>query len=485
MEGPLFTPEARRRRRRKVLIAFAIGLPVAMVLCFFKWRADDLHAWPALQPGALPERTEAASPLTAEEMFAFLEAMPPATNAPMRAYALFQSHGAAALDTNTLATLRGRLGADAANAVAYHALLAAHDGFTTNHTGANLNVRFAANCREWAIWLMAAMQLREGGFSPADRGRSAALHARLLTKGAGLAGHAVALEILMLHSRETVMESIEAPEYPEALARALIAGFREAEAPENLRSIVDALTDDHAALLANAQDQIYPQLFSREAKPVNRVGEGTTPIYSNFRVGGTTAWLMRRLGADMEDTRAHLDALFSVLAANAEQPYSPTGLLTGLPPWCSGGKRPPWTRDPVGAILGEGYLRHARYGAALEPNIRLELRAARIAAALRVWRDRHQGVWPAALSDLLKASEGEEPLLTAADIADPFAPDGAALRYALDGEKDWRLWSVGLDQKDDGGLQDAMTAEDRKAREQADFIFTSHERLYRKAHTPL
>ena len=35
-----------------------------------------------------------------------------------------------------------------------------------------------------------------------------------------------------------------------------------------------------------------------------------------------------------------------------------------------------------------------------------------------MWRDRHQGVWPAALSDLLKASEGEEPLLTAADIAE-------------------------------------------------------------------
>ena len=147
-------------------------------------------------------------------------------------------------------------------------------------------------------------------------------------------------------------------------------------------------------------------------------------FYASMESGATngpsasTRWFVRRLGGTEETTLAHVDALFSRLVANAALPYSPSGLAAGLPGWCLGKGRPPWTRDPAGAALARNYLRHAGAAAAIPPSIRLELRAARIAVGLRAWRDAHGGEWPATLDALLA---GEAPVLLPGDVADPFA----------------------------------------------------------------
>lgn len=476
-EAPSMPMDLRRRLRRRILRVFAIGIPIVMVLCFFKWRADDLHAWVQEVPDALPAVRQSNRALLPEEMEVFWAQQPSLTNAPVHAYYLFQCKGLDAMDVTSLSQLKERMGPSYSNVVAYRKLLETHDGFSTNTLGEATNIRFAANCREWSIWLMAAMRAGEHGFSPADRGLSAAQHLRLLTSGIGISGRAVALEIVMMHVRETIMESIEAPTYALDTAQKLIEGFRLAETPDYLRPLEDALAIDCAGLLENADRDIYPQLLSDKRRAINE-GSGELPIYSNFQISGFTAWLMRKLGANQEETHRHLRALFSVLAYNAKQPYSQMGLLTGLPPWCRGEKRMPWTRDPVGTFLAEGFLRHARYGAAISPNIRLETRVARAAVALRIWKDAHNGQYPESLLALL---EGEDALLTAEDLHDPFSPASELLRYTRDGENGWRIWSIGLDQEDDYGLQDAMTAKDRKDRQKSDFIFTSNERLLRAA----
>ena len=197
--------------------------------------------------------------------------------------------------------------------------------------------------------------------------------------------------------------------------------------------------------------------------------------------GRTTAWMVRRLGGTEAGSLAHVDALFSRLAANADAPFSKDGLAAGLPRWCREGSRPPWTRDHVAASVAQGYLRHARYAAALPPAAALELRAARVALALRAWRDASGG-WPESLAELETgdAARGLPPLLEPGDAADPFAPDGSALRYARDAGG-WRLWSVGTDQSDGGGAVDAFTAGKNAAGKPADFVFTSRERDIRKA----
>ncbi len=476
-EAPSMPLDLRRRLRRRILRTFAIGIPIVMVLCFFKWRADDRHAWVREIPGALPPVEQSEHALMPEEMEAFWARMPSLTNAPVHAYYLFQCKGLDALDEASLSQLQERMGGSYSNVVSYRRLLETHTGFSTNTLGEATNIRFAANCREWSIWLMIAMRAGDGGFAPADRGISAAQHLRLLTSGIGISGRAVALEIVMMHVRETIMESIEAQSYSRETARRLIEGFRLTEDPAYLRPLEEALAIDCAGLLQNAEQDIYPQLLSEKARAINE-GSGAAPVYSNFQISGFTAWLMRKLGANLEETRAHVTALFSVLAYNAKQPYSQMGLLTGLPPWCRGEKRMPWTRDPVGTFLAEGFLRHARYGAAIEPNIRLETRVARAAVALRIWKDGHNGQYPESLSELF---EGEEALLRREDVADPFSPSSELLRYSRDGENGWRIWSIGLDQEDDNGLQDAMTAKDRKDRQKSDFIFTSNERLLRAA----
>ena len=112
----------------------------------------------------------------------------------------------------------------------------------------------------------------------------------------------------------------------------------------------------------------------------------------------------------------------------------------------------------------------------MEPTLRLELRAARIAIALRLRKDA-RGAYPETLAEL---AAGEKPLLVPADFEDPFAPDGAPLRYARDGEG-WRFWSVGLDRTDGGGVRDAFTAPEGADLSDSDLVFTSHERAVRRA----
>ena len=129
------------------------------------------------------------------------------------------------------------------------------------------------------------------------------------------------------------------------------------------------------------------------------------------------------------------------------------------------------------AAVASAYLKNAALGHAAGPGLLLELRAARIVAALQFHRAA-EGAWPAPLG----ASRLRETRLRPA--ADPFSKDGAGrLGYALDGDG-WRLHSVGLDQVDGGGLVDAYRTKDPQARSTSDFVFISRERETRLAAAP-
>ncbi len=266
----------------------------------------------------------------------------------------------------------------------------------------------------------------------------------------------------MLLARETLMDAADVSAPWSGDPGEGIAALRWAEG--EIGDFSDAIRDDWRVHRAAARE------FYAAMEP----GATNGP-------SAATKWFVRRLGGTEETTLAHVDALFSRLVANAALPYSPSGLAAGLPGWCLGKGRPPWTRDPAGAALARNYLRHAGAAAAIPPSIRLELRAARIAVGLRAWRDAHGGEWPATLDPLL---DGEDPLLLPGDVADPFSPGGAPLRYAREPDgSGWRLWSVGLDQADGNGAIDAFHAEGADVKS-SDFVFSSRERQLRAAPAP-
>ena len=486
--SPQHDRSARPSRRRRVLrIALAV-LAVLLVARFFGLRATDRTAWPAPAPGVRLEpaetggRIQLIDPAKAD---AILAALPPATNAPIHAYRVFQAGGLDALSPDDRSAIDKRWNCGEEGICVLwdesdwpwgklfdfldNTRYAPSIGFAPNPDGA---ARYAGIVN----WFPEAVVLfcydaQSNDSASALRKRSVAacnLVAGPLFHGAGLLGRTAALECVSLLCRETLMACADWPVPPlETAARDAIERLRQAES--YIVDCTEALREDRVSILA-AVHAIYT---GEGGENLAAAAGGAAPK----GLHGFGGWVVRRLGGTEEATRAHLDALFSRLIANAENPYTPDGLVAGLPDWCRLKKRTPWTRDPVGSAIAAAYLRHAIVAAAVEPTLRLELRAARIAIALRLWRDAHGGVYPETLDEL---ASGERPLLVAEDFADPFSPDGAPLRYARDGDG-WRFWSVGLDGRDGAGARDAFTAPKGADLADSDLVFTSRERDIRRA----
>ena len=493
---PRHDPSPRRSRRRRILrIALAV-FAVLLVARFFGLRATDRTAWPAPAPGVRLEvrpvgvhdpapgadrvdGDDSVDLISPEEESALLAALPPATNAPVRAYRVFQAGGLAALSPEERAAINarwfrpGERDADGDGwpwrGLADLLWNVGQTGFAPCPDGAARHAELVGRFPEAVVQTCYQSQA-EGPWSSAcvvccDTARN--VLAGPLCRGAGLLGRTAALQCVSLLCRETLMACADSAEpLPVEAANAAIDRLRLAES--NIVNCAEALREDLVSIRA-AVHAIY-------------TGEGGDRLAASAGgaapkgLHGFGGWVVRRLGGTEEATLAHLDALFSRLIANAENPYSPEGLAAGLPDWCRLKGRTPWTRDPVGSAIAAAYLRHATVAAAVEPTLRLELRAARVAIALRLWKDAH-GAYPATRDEL---AAGEKPPLAPADLADPFSPDGAPLRYARDGEG-WRSWSVGLDRADGGGARDAFTAPEGADLSDSDLVFTSHERAIRRA----
>ena len=468
------------RRRRFLLVALAV-LAVVAAASFLRARSIDLAAWPEPAPDVSPEGpARRGPPLDAAACRALAARLPDPATAPVDAYRRFQTGGLAALSAEDRAALEARLGPFGAAADAWIQALAL-DGFSVETPdGANAAADLLGRGGEMTVLGAFRISVRhEGGTGEvravdsgpgpgivetdgsraSDLAVSAGRTLRVFTRGAGIVGFAAALPATMLLSREILMDAADASVPWRADPGEAVAALRRAE--REIAPLADAIRDDWRVHRAAARE-----------------------FYASMEPGATngpsaaTKWFVRHLGGTEETTLAHADALFSRLVANAEKPYSPDGLAAGLPGWCLGKGRPPWTRDPAGAALARNYLRHAGAAAAIPPGIRLELRAARIAVALRIWRDAHDGEWPASLDPLL---EGDAPLLLPSDVADPFSSDGARLRYEREPDgSGWRLWSVGLDQADGNGAVDAFHSSDADVKS-SDFVFSSRERELRRA----
>lgn len=459
-------------RKRRILVAAALAAFAAMALRFVFWRSADRDAWPSPAPEISREPVSQTAPGALEGAAAarLAAALPPPEGAPAAAYRTFQRDGFAALSEPDRAAIAARAanpGWAALDAALSSGFVPGADGPTEGAAGLVARSSEAAVLAAWAAHL-------EGGSGGPDAARLAASAGRALaafSRGAGIPGVSAALSSVALFSREASMAACDPASagFGPEKAAAAIGGFREAEALAADVPLGDAVRDDWRAARA-AVVSVYGQMEGR-----------VSPLPGAKSPGRTTTWVVRALGGSEETTLAHVDALFSRLAANADAPFSAGGFVAGLPRWCREGGRPPWTRDPIGASIAQGYLRHARYAAALVPAMELELRAARVAIALRAWRDA-AGDWPESLAPLFSGDEsrGIAPLLVPSDAEDPFAADGSVLRYARDADG-WRMWSVGTDGGDDGGALDAFSAGGDAAGEKSDFVFTSRERDIRRA----
>ncbi|MBQ9726437.1 MAG: hypothetical protein IJV65_02910 [Kiritimatiellae bacterium] len=475
-----FSPQhdraARPSRRKRVFRIALAALAVLLVARFFGLRSTDRTAWPAPAPGVRLEPLPAAAdvPLaTAERCREIAGALPPATNAPVRALRVLQALGYAALSDGEREELDARWGGNGSRRgpwEEYGDLVINAHGFAPDPDGAAAHAAFVSRFAEFAIGVAGGLERRslENGFGSSKWAGHLGDYIRFFFHGAGLLGRTACLNGVTVVCRGVSMGSVEwTADFDEASGRNSIGKLRLAES--NIVSCAEALREDRVSILA-AVHAIYT---GEGGAHLSAAAGGAAPK----GLHGFGGWFVRRLGGTEEATRAHLDALFSRLIANAENPYTPDGLVAGLPDWCRLKGRTPWTRDPVGAAIAGAYLRHAVVAAAVEPTLRLELRAVRIAIALRLWKDAHGGAYPETLDEL---ASGERPLLAPADFADPFAPGAAPLRYARDGEG-WRFWSVGLDGRDGGGARDAFTAPPDADLAEADLVFTSRERDIRRA----
>lgn len=456
---------AKRSRRRKIGWAAVALLLVFGAGRFLVMRAADRDAWPAPAPGVEfdPAGGRAAEGAFAspEDFAAILDGLPPPDPALVAEYHAYQARGFASDASYPLIEARLRETEPARQTFA--AILDASDGLDPSAGSVAYNAVAGRSAEITLLGCYAAADLlqQEATNAPAAEIRFALLdQAIMLTRGAGLLGRAAALNNAMLVVREDIMAPAVWADREACVAH--VARVRALEA--HLGALDDALHADWVSIRQSI-DAMYAQMTETNA-PSAKPGR---------RLSGKSAFFVNLLGGTEAGTRANLDALLSRLVHNADASYVQDGLIVGLPAWCRGTSRPPWTRDPIGAAVASAYLKNAALGHAAGPGLLLELRAARIVAALQ-WQRQSAGAYPESLDALLAMG-----LLAAADVRDPFSKDGATrLGYQLDGDG-WRLHSVGLDQEDGGGLVDAYRTTDAKAQRTADFVFISRERDVRLA----
>ncbi len=281
--------------------------------------------------------------------------------------------------------------------------------------------------------------------------------AQKVSASQGAVGHFIALNVELGICREILLATAER-EIPPGIARQLDDMLREAALA--LPPLAEALRRDrqmaHRALTAVS--------YSRRTIPA----EGTEP--GQRHPPGYVLWLSRRFGSNPIASSNHLDAVASHVIAAAERPYDHRGLLAELPAWCRFESRPPWTRDPLGALVTTVFLRNVAAAAAYPAHRQTELQAARLALAIGQARQHSpEQAWPDSLPPLLDGS---------AVPADPFDPAAAPFRYRLQ-DDGWRFYSIGMNQQDNGGTNDLLSAAADKVKS-ADLIYSSDERQKRR-----
>ncbi len=210
------------------------------------------------------------------------------------------------------------------------------------------------------------------------------------------------------------------------------------EIEENLDPVGETFRYE-ALMLLNTVDLIYrkgPAAFwSMSGGPSGRAKSFYTPalgLFTGFLVGSTPTITKRNLGY-----------CYANLIRLAERPYDPKAMAAFEASFAVG--RNPvkilLARDPFGLILA-GMLLPSLSRALNKTRLRQGmLRATCAYLALRL-REHADGKVPADLAELVPAYLPSVP-------TDPF--DGKPLRFKMEADGTWKVYSVGEDEKDDGG----------------------------------
>jgi hypothetical protein len=279
-------------------------------------------------------------------------------------------------------------------------------------------------------------------------------------RGSGVFGRGLAAEIARTFSAEVLMGA-EKHAFTYEQVKEFNAEVRKyLQAPDSLEQ---AIRDDFKAFSGAAQ-AMYEQM----------AGAPANEVYGGKRIGGVTGIYVKLLGGSPETTQKNLESVFSYLIVNSRKPYTPASILEGLPLWCHGQESGPYTVDPIGEAIVSAYLGQARTVAAIVCHYETELRITMLGFAINAYKH-SKGAYPASLNVLV-----EEGLIQESDLVDPFSLNRAGkLQYLTQNNgAEWRIYSVGVDQKDNGGVLPINRADSKNQTEleRSDLVYQSGER---------
>lgn len=454
-------------RKTRWILVIVLALIVLGIAAFFQQRSKDKYAWPtALIPGdcvgATPAGLDLISHTEAKELLSTNKAQSPQLTQAYRHYLI---HGYSQEFVVPYATARSLELAPIHEKL--EQLLEKKQGFDATEYGTVpfqevslllLEYQLLKNIQ--AAGIMETQTSENYQKAAMDLWLKPIRYMHTSLRGSGVFGRGLAAEVARAFCAETriaaerhafTFEQVKA--FNEELRKYLYA-------PDSLEQ---SIRDDYRAFSGAAQ-AMYAQM---SGAPANE-------IYGGKRIGGVTGIYVKLLGGTPEVTQSHIDAVFSYLFVNARKPYTPLSIIDGLPAWCDGRDTPPNTVDPIGAAILSAYLSQARTVSAIVCHYEVELRVAMLCFALNAYKH-STGAYPASLKVLV-----DEGLILADDLIDPFSLNRASeLKYLLeDNGNTWRIYSVGVDQKDNGGVLPVLNANQEKQSEleRSDLVYQSGER---------
>lgn len=283
-------------------------------------------------------------------------------------------------------------------------------------------------------------------------------------RGSGLYGRLMASQIAHTLLLETSMAS-EEHQFTYDEVKKFNAEIRKyLEAPEPLEM---AFRDDLTAFIG-ATKVMYGEVPDNAQEKLVYTGE-SIDLLTQFYI-----WV---LGASSELTTRNIEFVFSYLIVNSRNPYSLNGIVKDLPKWSYGEDCLIGGVDPIGHAIIEAYLPQAVTSSAIQCHYETELRVAMVGFALNAYKHVNK-VYPNSLDELL--AEG---LILEEDLVDPFSKKREGkLKYKLDGNSfSWLIYSVGVNQEDNGGTLATIDAnpENQNEFQETDLIFKSGERSRR------
>ncbi len=227
--------------------------------------------------------------------------------------------------------------------------------------------------------------------------------------------------------------------------------LRKSLAPQTSRSALERLKEGEARLEPIPEILRFEAVYGLSALKMLKPGGGAgAGMSSSVPVALVTA-----------DTGRNLANCYAHLIHIAESPYKPHAFtafearLTQPQGW-----RICLKKDPVGLILANLLMPTAGKAQCAHLRCLATLRATQAVLAVRQFQAR-TGLPPKDLDELVKAGDLPEVPM------DPF--DGKPLRYALDPDGSWRIYSVGMNAVDDGGIGSPVNPT------AGDLVFTSRE----------